>query len=99
MAGGKFDIKLDKKDLAAHDETAVLARAFNDMAKKLADLYKNLEQQVKERTDKLGRSESQLKKALAESQRTNRLMVGRELKMIELKKELYAAKEKNRNNR
>ncbi|HUD05070.1 MAG TPA: ATP-binding protein [Patescibacteria group bacterium] len=53
IAGGKFDIKLEKKDLQSTDETAVLARAFDEMATKLASSYKDLEQKVRDRTQDL----------------------------------------------
>jgi nitrate/nitrite-specific signal transduction histidine kinase len=88
IAGGKFSIELDKKDLTAKDETAILARSFNVMALKLKDLYDNLDNKVKERTQKLEQSEAETKKALDEAQRLNNLMVGRELEMVKLKEEL-----------
>jgi methyl-accepting chemotaxis protein len=54
----------------------------------LAEANKNLDNQVKIRTKNLERSETELKKALAIAEQTNKLMVGRELAMIELKKQL-----------
>ncbi|MFA6322797.1 MAG: cache domain-containing protein [Candidatus Buchananbacteria bacterium] len=87
IAGGDLEAKLKKSDLLARDETGILARAFNEMSIKLSDIYKNLEKKVKERTEKLEKSEMELKKTLAVSERANKLMVGRELEMIKLKKE------------
>lgn len=87
IANGQFSIELNEKDMKAKDETAVLARTFSDMAKKLKDLYDNLDSKVKERTDELERSGSELKKALDESSRLNKVMVGREMEMIKLKKQ------------
>jgi methyl-accepting chemotaxis protein len=72
----------------SNDETGLLAQAFNEMARKLSDIYKNLETKVKERTEKLEQSQIELKKALDSSERSNKLMVGRELEMIKLKKEI-----------
>lgn len=57
---------------------------------KLYDLQKDLEKKVEQRT-------SELKNVLAESERINNLMVGRELKMLELKQELRNLKEKDEN--
>ncbi len=95
IAGGKFSIKLDDKDLKAKDEVGVLAKSFNEMAVKLADTYKGLEEKVKQRTkeveeknERLVKSEAELKKALDVAEQTNKLMVGRELKMKELKKKI-----------
>jgi C4-dicarboxylate-specific signal transduction histidine kinase len=97
IANGKFDIEIDEKDLNANDETAVLTRSFSAMAKSLKDLYNNLDQKVQERTRKLEKSELFLTKTLNESEKMNKLMVGRELEMIKLKKEI--AQFKNQGNK
>ncbi|MFA6410799.1 MAG: hypothetical protein WCW26_04475, partial [Candidatus Buchananbacteria bacterium] len=81
-------IKIDEKYLKSKDDVSVLAVAFNQMLDTLQELKNDLEKKVKERTDKLEKSEMELKKALRVAEKTNKLMVGRELKMIELKKEL-----------
>ncbi|MFA5022353.1 MAG: hypothetical protein WC508_04715 [Patescibacteria group bacterium] len=88
-------IKIDKKYLKSNDDISVLAKAFNQMLDTLQDLHFDLEKKVKERTDKLEKSEAELRKALKTAEKTNKLMVGRELKMIELKKQL--GKNKNEN--
>jgi len=54
--------------------------------KELEELTQNLEEQVKERTQELQKKVESLDKM-------NRLMVGRELKMVELKKEIKELKE------
>lgn len=59
---------------------------------KLIELSKNLENQVKERTSKLEQSEFILKNNLTDLERTNKLMVGRELEMINLKQEIAKLK-------
>ncbi len=56
----------------------------------LYDLQRDLEQEIKERTTNLEQSKNKLKKALDESERVNKLMVGRELKMVDLKKQIAA---------
>lgn len=95
IAGGNFDFKFNEEDLRATDETGLLVRAFNDMAIRLADLYKGLEDKVKERTreaeektKKLEASEGEIKKALESSEKANKLMVGRELEMVKLKERI-----------
>jgi C4-dicarboxylate-specific signal transduction histidine kinase len=100
ITSGQFSIKLDEEDLKASDETAVLARAFNEMATKLADLYKGLEEKVKQRTaeleektKKLEASEGEIKKALDASEQANKLMVGRELEMVKLKQRIKELEE------
>lgn len=62
------------------DEIGNLAVAFNSMAVKLEGSYADLEQKIEERTEQLNRE--------------NRLMVNRELKMVELKKEIEELKKK-----
>ncbi len=59
--------------------------------KELESLTKTLESQVQDRT-------RELEKKLKELEKTNKLMVGRELKMIELKKELGKAQETEKAN-
>lgn len=54
------------------DEVSQLAESFNVMLEDLEDVHKNLEKKVQERTEDLTRM--------------NNLLVGRELKMIELKR-------------
>ena len=63
------------------DEFGMLSRAFNVMVGKLKESYENLEQKVQDRTLELTEKTVILEK-------TNRLMVDRELKMIELKKDI-----------
>ena len=74
-------------------EFSQLSQSFKVMIHSLQDLYNNLEKKVAERTKeldernkRLNESESQLKNALETSERANKLMVGRELEMLELKK-------------
>lgn len=98
IANGKFDVKLNDKEVLANDETAVLARSFYDMAGRLTDVYNNLDQKVKERTEELEKSKMELSTSLDRSERTNRLMVGRELEMIRLKKEISELKNKKDEN-
>jgi HAMP domain-containing protein len=62
------------------DEIGLLAESFNVMAKNLHESRSNIEQKIEERTSDL--------------EQLNRSMTGRELKMIELKKEIEELKNK-----
>ncbi|MFA6354850.1 MAG: cache domain-containing protein [Candidatus Paceibacterota bacterium] len=86
---GDFSQKID---ITVEDEIGDLAKTFNKMSDNLDDLYKNLETKVKERTQKLEESESILKQSLNETERLNKIMIGRELEMIKLKKEIVELK-------
>jgi len=72
---------LDQKIiLQNHDEVGELAESFNSMVSKLKEARENLEDKIKKRTSDL--------------EKTNKFMVGRELKMMELKKEIDSLKNK-----
>ena len=75
IADVKTSGNLEKKaEVKSGDEIGELATAFNEMTTKIRDYQQGLEQKVAERTEEL--------------ERMNKLMVGRELKMMELKKEI-----------
>jgi nitrate/nitrite-specific signal transduction histidine kinase len=86
---GKLDTKIEIK---SKDEIGQLAQVFNEMAGKLKESYGNLEQKVVERTKEVEAAKTELSQKLDEMSRMNKLMVDRELKMIELKKEIEALK-------
>lgn len=68
-------------DIHSHDELGDLAEAFNEMTVQLRQSYGTLEQKVKDRTKELAEK-------MKEIDRMNKTMVGRELKMAELKKKI-----------
>lgn len=72
---------MPKSVLTSGDEVAELAASFNDMAARLAASYGLLERKVRQRT-------LELQKKMEELASINRLMVGREIRMSELKREL-----------
>lgn len=95
---GKGDFN-GKIDIHSNDEIGKLARTFRNTRAQLQELYQNLEKKVQERTHQLEQqktllesSEAKLKEKLDETARLNKQMVNRELKMIELKKELEKCK-------
>ena len=80
------------KKIKAHQDELEEARTILDIrvkakTRQLQELTKNLEDKVKERT-------KELQDRLNELERFHRLTIGRELKMIELKKEIKKSKEK-----
>jgi len=90
---GKGNLKI-KIFQTSQDEVGDLARTFskmtNDLRKsrrKLEEYSKNLEKKVKERTKELEQKNNELNQF-------NKLAVGRELKMVELKKKIRELEEK-----
>ncbi|KKR48582.1 MAG: diguanylate cyclase [Candidatus Magasanikbacteria bacterium GW2011_GWC2_40_17] len=70
------------------DEMGFLIKVFNEMVVKLKESYENLEQKVEDRTKDLKRTRENLEQELEEVERLNKILSGRELKMIELKKKI-----------
>lgn len=98
VTGGNLAVRAK---IESKDEIGQLAHSFNAMVENLhitteelkaANLF--LEERVKERTKDLEKSRDELKKEFDELQRWKKTVVGRELKMIELKKEIAELKEK-----
>jgi len=84
MGKGNLDVKIDVK---SNDEVGDLAFNFKIMAKSLKNNQENLENQVVERTEELNNK-------IKELERFKELTVGRELKMIEIKKQMKELKTK-----
>jgi methyl-accepting chemotaxis protein len=89
------DQTYERMTTSSNDEIGVLAASFNEMAeglqvsrKNLKDLNNDLENKVTERTEELSRT-------MVDLERMNKLMVGRELKMIEMKEEMKKLKEQS----
>lgn len=85
ISEGQLNTKIE---IRSNDEIGQLASAFNQMTVKLSESYSVLDQKVKERTTELEEAKVKLQEQLGEVERMNKLMVNRELKMIELKKEI-----------
>jgi methyl-accepting chemotaxis protein len=91
VAKGRLDITIDSK---SRDEVGLLSRAFSSMTRDLKRSHeevvayqKSIEAKVEERTRELDASKKDLEVKIDELERMNKIMVDRELKMIELKKE------------
>lgn len=94
VRSGNLEIQTNIK---GKDEIGTLASIFDQMVvnikssrAELEKYSKTLEQQVTERTKQLEESKKTLEEKLVELERMNKLMVGRELKMTELKQEIEA---------
>jgi len=89
---GNFSSKIPE---FSTNELSILAQSLRKMSLSIQGFYANFEKKVAERTkildernEKLNKSEAVLKDALETSERANKLMVGRELEMVRLKKML-----------
>ena len=84
LADGDFDSKIV---IHTKNEIGDLAEGFNGMSEKLKQSYAGLEKKVNERTIELNAK-------VAELSQMNNLMIDRELKMIELKKQIAQLEKK-----
>ena len=79
---------LDKKiNIKSQDEIGALASAFENMAESLKNQQNNLENLILQRT-------KDLDKKIKELEKYKKVTVGRELKMVELKKKIKGLEEK-----
>jgi HAMP domain-containing protein len=85
ISEGNLNIRADIK---TSDEIGSLADSFNHMAENLRRHTGELERNVNERT-------MNLQEKIEELEEFKRLVVGRELRMIELKKQVHTLKEQN----
>ena len=92
IGAGSLDqrIKIQRRD-----EIGELASGFNEMAKKLQERTEalrqekvNLEKKVKQRTKEVEKSKKELQERIEQMEKFHKLAVDRELKMVELKKNI-----------
>jgi len=79
---------------ALEDEKASLKIRVKARTKELEELNMGLEGRVEERTIELQRARDELQERVKELEKWRRLTVGRELKMVELKKKIKDLKNK-----
>jgi HAMP domain-containing protein len=96
LQDGKNSSGIPKSVLNDKSEIGILARAFKKMAESIKDSTENLEQRVAKRTEEINRISKLLERKLNQTKRLNDLMVGRELKMAELKKQIGELKRKSK---
>lgn len=93
FGSGDFSKRTHTTTTTMRDEIGALGISFNTMADKLQNMYQSLEQKVIARTHDLDAKVTELEQQREELARMNKLMVGRELKMAELKKELQTLRD------
>ncbi|MBN2142635.1 HAMP domain-containing protein [Candidatus Woesearchaeota archaeon] len=88
ISSGELNITIDESIKRGHDEISALALQFDTMREaikaqktQLMDYNENLEKKIVQRTKELERKNDELKKI-------NEVAIGRELKMVELKKRI-----------
>lgn len=90
LSEGRMDYPVSLKK---NDEFSELAASFVDMRKKIATTSKKLEQTNKNLEKEVIRRTKQLDEKIDALERLNKLFVGRESKMVELKQEISKLKE------
>lgn len=81
-----------EEKISLEEQKDTLEIQVNARTRELKELNEGLEKEVEKRT-------KELEKKIEEYEKINKLMVGRELKMIELKKELKRKEEKDKENK
>jgi methyl-accepting chemotaxis protein len=90
IANGDLSQRFTSK---SKDEIGDLAESLNGMVEKLEGFYKNLESLVRDREETIQERTKEIQTKLADLERFNKLTVGRELKMKQLKEEIEKLKE------
>jgi HAMP domain-containing protein len=85
MAEGKLDKSIKAM---TSDEIGDLAKSFEKMRHEVHHSQLNLEKEVRKRTKELMKSKKELDDQVHQMEKFNRMAVGRELRMIELKKRI-----------
>lgn len=89
MSQGNLDTAVE---VHSHDEIEALATSFNKMATDLKALKNKLEEQNKSLQSDVVKQNEELQKKIADMEELQKMMVNRELKMIELKNEIAQLK-------
>ena len=83
-------MELEETKRKLENERKGLEKKVNERTKELEELTKSLENKVRDRT-------KELEEKIQEAEKFNKLAIGREMKMIELKKKIGELEEKIRN--
>ncbi|MCX6795332.1 MAG: cache domain-containing protein [Candidatus Falkowbacteria bacterium] len=82
VKNGNLDSKIE---IDTHDEIAIISAEFNHMTDSLKRSGREIKKKVSEQTSEITKVKDELESKYNESSRLNKLVVGREMKMIELK--------------
>jgi methyl-accepting chemotaxis protein len=93
---GKGDLNY-KVGTTYKDELGDLSREFDKMTLAIKKSQREIDQKVKEQTEVVLEKKKEADNAIERAEAMNDAMTGRELKMIELKKEIADLKDKNNN--
>lgn len=88
ISKGNLDTKVDKKLLQIQNEAGSLSRSFDLMLRQLVNKIHEVEQS----NMKLQQAQTQIQAKTEDLEKMNKLMIGREVRMAELKKLLEQAK-------
>jgi len=91
LSEGNFNIKIKLK---SKDEIGQLANSFNEMALELKKLKAELEKYSKNLEGQVKRRTKEIESKVYELEKFNRITIGRELRMVELKKRIKELEEK-----
>jgi len=91
LSEGNFNIKIKLK---SKDEIGQLANSFNEMALELKKLKAELEKYSKNLEGQVKRRTKEIESKVYELEKFNRVTIGRELRMVELKKRIKELEEK-----
>ena len=96
IGGGELDYRVKTK---RHDEIGDLFSSLNAMAEKLKDRTEALKEEREGLAEMVTQKTKELQEKVDDLERFNKLTIGRELKMIELKKEINKLKETSKNDK
>ncbi|MCX6736141.1 MAG: cache domain-containing protein [Candidatus Parcubacteria bacterium] len=85
---GNKAIRLSRKIISSKNEIGEFGRILESYADEVLCSEENTKKQIEEKTQKLAKQEEEMKTKLENVERANKLMVGRELEMVKLKKEI-----------
>lgn len=91
ISKGELDVQ---SNITSSDEIGELAASFDQMAQELSNSRKKLENYTRDLEKKVEERTKELKKNLEEIKSINKVMVDRELRMVELKENLSKCREK-----